>query len=97
MVLNTRTVYSILHLYFQINVTPIRIPALRERLQDVPELLRHYIDFYCAQENFPYRSFTIAAQNRLLHYNWPGNVLELRNLVQRLLILSTKEVFHFKF
>ena len=78
-------------LYFQINVIPIRIPALRERLQDVPELLRHYIDFYCAQENFPYRSFTIAAQNRLLHYNWPGNVLELRNLVQRLLILSTSD------
>ena len=78
-------------LYFRINVIPIRLPPLRERLQDVPELLRHYIDFYCAQENFPYRSFSIAAQNRLLHYTWPGNILELRNLVQRLLILSTSD------
>jgi DNA-binding NtrC family response regulator len=78
-------------LYFQINVVSIRLPALRDRLQDVPELLRHYIDFYCAQENYPYRSFSIAAQNRLLHYTWPGNILELRNLVQRLLILSTSD------
>lgn len=78
-------------LYFRINVIPVRLPPLRERLQDVPELLRHYIDFYCAQENFPYRSFSIAAQNRLLHYTWPGNILELRNLVQRLLILSTSD------
>lgn len=78
-------------LYFRLNVTPIRIPSLREHLQDVPELLRYYIDYFCSQENYPYRSFSIAAQNRLLHYTWPGNVRELRNLVQRLLILSTSD------
>lgn len=78
-------------LYFQVNIVPIHMPALRERLQDVPELLRHYTDFYCSQENYPYRSFSIAAQNLLLHYTWPGNVLELRNLVQRLLILSSSD------
>ncbi len=78
-------------LFFRLNVVPIHIPALRERLQDVPDLLRYYIDFYCSQENYPYRSFSIAAQNRLLHYTWPGNVRELRNLVQRLLILSTSD------
>ena len=78
-------------LYFRINVVPIRIPTLREHLQDVPELLRHYTDYFCSQENYPYRSFTIAAQNRLLHYTWPGNIRELRNLVQRLLILSTSD------
>ncbi len=78
-------------LFFRLNVVPIRIPALREHVQDVPDLLRYYIDFYCSQENYPYRSFSIAAQNRLLHYNWPGNIRELRNLVQRLLILSTSD------
>ena len=78
-------------LYFLLNVVPVRIPALREHLQDVPELLRYYIDFYCSKENYPYRTFAIAAQNRLLHYSWPGNIRELKNLVQRLLILSSTD------
>ena len=56
-------------LYFQINVVSVQLPALRDRLQDVPELLRYYIDYYCSQEDYPYRSFSIAAQNRLLHYD----------------------------
>jgi len=70
---------------------PVKIPALRDHLQDVPELLRYYIDFYCSKENYPYKNFAIAAQNRLLHYNWPGNIRELKNLVQRLLILSSSD------
>ena len=78
-------------LYFLLNVVPVRIPALREHLQDVPELLRYYIDFYCSKENYPYRNFAISAQNRLLHYDWPGNIRELKNLVQRLLILSSSD------
>ncbi len=78
-------------LYFQLNAVPIHVPALREHLMDAPELLRHYIDFYCSQENYPYRSFSIAAQNLLLHYAWPGNIRELANLVQRLLILGTSD------
>ncbi len=78
-------------LYFLLNVVPVRIPALREHLQDVPELLRYYIDHYCSKENYPYRNFAIAAQNRLLHYTWPGNIRELKNLVQRLLILSSSD------
>jgi DNA-binding NtrC family response regulator len=78
-------------LYFLLNVIPVRIPALREHLQDVPELLRFYIDYYCSKENYPYRNFAIAAQNRLLHYTWPGNIRELKNLVQRLLILSSSD------
>jgi len=64
---------------------------LRERAEDIPELLQFYVDFYCSREGLPYRHFSIAAQNRLLHYPWPGNVLEVRNLVQRLLILGTAE------
>jgi len=78
-------------LYFLLNVVSVRIPALREHLQDVPELLRYYVDYYCSKENYPYRNFAIAAQNRLLHYTWPGNIRELKNLVQRLLILSSSD------
>ncbi len=78
-------------LYFLLNVVAVQIPALREHLQDIPELLRYYIDYYCSKDNFPYKNFTIAAQNRLLHYQWPGNINELKNLVQRLLILSSED------
>lgn len=78
-------------LYFLLNVVVVKIPALREHLQDVPELLRFYIDYYCSNENYAYKNFTIAAQNQLLHYKWPGNTNELKNLVQRLLTLSAED------
>jgi two-component system nitrogen regulation response regulator NtrX len=78
-------------LYYRLNVVPLRVPPLREHAEDIPELLQYYVDFYCTREGFPYRHFSIAAQNRLLHYAWPGNVLEVRNLVQRLLILGTSD------
>jgi DNA-binding NtrC family response regulator len=79
-------------LFYRLNVVPLHVPSLRERAEDIPELLQFYVDFYCSREGLPYRHFSIAAQNRLLHYPWPGNVLEVRNLVQRLLILGTAEV-----
>jgi DNA-binding NtrC family response regulator len=76
-------------LYFHLNVVPLHIPPLRERAQDVSELLSYYVDSFVIQENLPYRSFSVAAQNRLRNYPWPGNVRELKNLVQRLLILGS--------
>jgi two-component system nitrogen regulation response regulator NtrX len=78
-------------LYYQLNVVPIRLPPLREHVEDVPELLNYYINYFMDQENLPYRHFTVAAQNRLRNYSWPGNIRELKNLVQRLLILGTDE------
>lgn len=78
-------------LYFQLNVLPIKIPPLREHCEDVPDLLNYYRDRFVQQEQFNYRSFSIAALNRLRNYNWPGNLLELKNLVQRLLIVSDQE------
>ena len=75
-------------LYYQLNVVPIRLPALREHAEDIPELLAHYVDYFVEHDALPYRSFTVAAQNRLRHYDWPGNIRELRNVVQRLLILG---------
>ncbi|HXH02068.1 MAG TPA: sigma-54 dependent transcriptional regulator [Candidatus Competibacteraceae bacterium] len=78
-------------LYYQLNVVPIRLPPLREHLEDVPELLNFYVNYFVDQEGLPYRHFTTAAQNRLRNYNWPGNIRELKNMVQRLLILGSGE------
>lgn len=76
-------------LYYQLNVVPIRVPALREHREDIPELLNYYTNLYVDQDKLPYRKFSMAAQNRLRNYHWPGNVRELSNLVQRLLIIGS--------
>ena len=78
-------------LYYQLNVVPIKLPPLREHIEDIPELLTYYVNYFVDQENLPYRHFSMAAQNRLRNYNWPGNIRELQNLVQRLLILGNDE------
>ncbi|MCB1608080.1 MAG: sigma-54-dependent Fis family transcriptional regulator [Xanthomonadales bacterium] len=75
-------------LYYQLKVVPLSVPALRERPEDIPELLAFYADWFHTQERLPYRRFGIAAQNRLRQHGWPGNVRELTNLVQRLLIMG---------
>ena len=75
-------------LYYHLNVVPLMVPPLREHSEDVPELLNFYVDRFVVQENLPYREFSIASQNRLRNYGWPGNNRELKNLVQRLLILG---------
>ncbi|UXI67810.1 sigma-54-dependent transcriptional regulator [Tahibacter amnicola] len=76
-------------LYYQLKVVPLAVPALRERVEDVPELLQYYADFFANRDKLPYRLFPVAVQNRLRNYGWPGNLRELRNLVQRLLILGS--------
>ena len=80
-------------LYYLLNVVPLAVPALRERGEDVPELLRIYTEFFANRDKLTYRYFPVAVQNRLRGYAWPGNVRELRNLVQRLLVMgSTPEI-----
>ncbi len=78
-------------LYYHLNVVPLRIPPLREHREDMPELLNYYVDRFVTQENLPFRHFTLAAQNHLRNHSWPGNIRELKNLVQRLLILGVGE------
>lgn len=79
-------------LFYHLNVVPLAVPPLREHSEDVPELLNYYVDRFVIQENLPYREFSTAAQNRLRNYQWPGNIRELKNLVQRLLILGSGPV-----
>jgi DNA-binding NtrC family response regulator len=69
-----------------LSVLVLRIPPLREYAEDVPELLRHYVDRLVDDERLVFRRFGVAAQNRLRNYPWPGNIRELKNLVHRLLI-----------
>jgi DNA-binding NtrC family response regulator len=78
-------------LFFLLNVVPIQIPPLRQHREDVPELLGFFTNLYVEQDELPYRRFSTAAQNRLRNYDWPGNMRELMNLVQRLLIVGHGE------
>ena len=74
-----------------LSIVVIRVPPLREYSEDVPELLRYYVDLLVDSENLPFRRFSVAAQNRLRNYPWPGNIRELKNMVSRLLILGADE------
>jgi DNA-binding NtrC family response regulator len=78
-------------LYYRLNVVPLAIPALREHREDVPELVSFYVDWMVERERLPYRRFFTGALNLLRNHTWPGNIRELKNLVQRLLILSQDE------
>jgi DNA-binding NtrC family response regulator len=75
-------------LRYQLDVLPLRVPPLRERADDVPELVEAFAEQFARRDGLPYRRFSTAAQNRLRQHAWPGNLRELRNLVQRLLILG---------
>jgi two-component system, NtrC family, nitrogen regulation response regulator NtrX len=79
-------------LYFQLNVLPLSVPALRERSEDIPQLLQHFAEFFAARDRLPPRRFGPAVIERLQRHAWPGNVRELRALVQRLGVLGSGEV-----
>jgi two-component system nitrogen regulation response regulator NtrX len=74
-----------------LSVITLRVPPLRDYSEDVPDLLRYYVDRLVDDQHLPLRRFSVAAQNRLRNYPWPGNVGELKNLVQRVLILGVGE------
>ena len=78
-------------LYYRLNVVPIRLPPLRERSEDIPELVSHYLN-QATSEGLPTKTVDEAAMDRLKRYRWPGNVRELENLVRRLAALYTEPV-----
>jgi len=75
-------------LFYHLNVVPLHILPLREHNEDVPELLSYYVDYFATHEKLSYRRFSVGAQNFMRNYGWPGNVREIKNLVQRVLILG---------
>jgi DNA-binding NtrC family response regulator len=75
-------------LFYRLNVVPIRMPPLRERIEDVPLLVHHFMDKICRQEDIPGKRISREALDRLCAYNWPGNVRELENVVEMSIALS---------
>lgn len=78
-------------LYYRLNVIPINMPALRERMGDIPLLLDHFLRQAVKANGLPAKVFTPGAIDLLARYEWPGNVRELKNVVERLAILSEGE------
>ncbi|MBF0561841.1 MAG: nitrogen regulation protein NR(I) [Alphaproteobacteria bacterium] len=77
-------------LFYRLNVVPIRLPPLRERTEDIPELVNHFLS-EVLNEGLPSKRLEAAAMDRLKSYRWPGNVRELENLVRRLAALYAQE------
>jgi two-component system nitrogen regulation response regulator NtrX len=75
-------------LYYRLCVVPVRVPSLRERPQDVPALVSYFLDEFCTRNNFRSRSVDEAIYGVLQSYPWPGNARELRNVVERMAILT---------
>jgi DNA-binding NtrC family response regulator len=79
-------------LYHRLNVIGVEMPPLRERREDVPLLLDHFLRHFSKENGKPLRRFTPAAMKALVDYAWPGNVRELENVVERAVVLSTQEL-----
>ena len=79
-------------LFFRLNVVPIYSPALRERREDIPRLIDHFILFFSQENNYRTKKFSPEAMAILLAYEWKGNVRELRNLIERLMIMNEAEM-----
>lgn len=82
-------------LYYRLNVVPIAAPPLRERIEDIPQLVRHFVEKICRQEEIPTRRLSPETTARLQHHPWPGNVRQLENVVEMAVALSgTREVLY---
>jgi len=80
-------------LYFRLNVIPITVPPLRDRLQDVPMLVKHFADIYSIKNGKRIKIFTDSAMALLTQYHWPGNIRELKNIIERLgIMINSQEI-----
>jgi PAS domain S-box-containing protein len=79
-------------LYYRLNVFPIRVPALRERPEDVPLLVRHFAEIFSRRMGKLIQSIPADTMSALISYDWPGNVRELQNVIERAVILSSRGV-----
>ncbi len=79
-------------LYYRLKVIPINLPPLRERPEDIPLLVKHFIDHFNREFKKNTRGVTHTAMQALMEYPWPGNIRELKNLIERVMILENKEM-----
>jgi transcriptional regulator with GAF, ATPase, and Fis domain len=82
-------------LYYRLNVFPLQVPPLRERMDDIPALARHFVDLSTRELKCAKPRLTHAALTKLQSYDWPGNVRELRNVIERAVILARGGVLEF--
>ncbi len=75
-------------LYDRLNVVPIAVPSLEDRREDIPELTRHFIDMFHRTQGLPLRTLSLEAEAMLQTMQWPGNLRQLRNVIERVLILG---------
>ena len=75
-------------LYYRLNVIPFHVPSLRERREDIPVLVRAFVEEFCAESGAKPKQVTAKAMQLLQSYAWPGNVRELRNLMERLVLMT---------
>jgi len=76
-------------LYYRLNVIPIHLPPLRERREDIPLLVRHFLQQFCSNHGFEPKTLAPEVLRELMHYEWPGNVRQLENFVERMVALTT--------
>jgi two-component system nitrogen regulation response regulator NtrX len=75
-------------LFYRLNVVPVKLPALRERREDIPELVNHFLARFAAERRIPTPSLSDEAMAALQAHEWPGNVRQLRNIIERTIILA---------
>ena len=79
-------------LYYRLAIIPVRMPALRERTDDIPLLVRHFVDAINKRTEFPVKGITRGALDALMAYDWPGNIRELRAALERMVVMAEAEV-----
>ena len=79
-------------LYYRLNVFPIPVPALRERMEDIPLLVRHFVETFAEQMGKEVKEVPVEVMRALVNHSWPGNIRELQNFIERSVILTSGEV-----
>jgi formate hydrogenlyase transcriptional activator len=81
-------------LYYRLNVFPILLPSLRERREDIPALVEHFVEIYARRMNKQIEHIPPETMSTLVSYQWPGNIRELQNFIERSVILTSGKVLH---
>jgi DNA-binding NtrC family response regulator len=81
-------------LYYRLSVVPIHLPSLRQRREDIPRLVEHFVRKFARESRRDVRGVSAGALDALVRYDWPGNVRELENVIHRAVVLATRPVVH---
>jgi len=82
-------------LYYRLNVVTIHLPALKDRKDDIPYLVRHFIEYFCDEYNRKQMTLTKKAMELLVRHNWTGNIRELKNFIEKLVIMVNEDLLDF--